>query len=58
MSRIGKKPVAVPNGVTVTIDGQTVKVKGPKGELQTQLVDLVDVKLEDGQVTVSPVDQT
>jgi large subunit ribosomal protein L6 len=58
MSRIGKKPVAVPNGVTVTIDGQTVKVKGPKGELQTQLVDLVDVKLEDGQVVVSPVDQT
>jgi large subunit ribosomal protein L6 len=58
MSRIGKKPVAVPNGVTVTIDGQTVKVKGPKGELQTQVVDLVDVKLEDGQVTVSPVDQT
>jgi len=58
MSRIGKKPVAVPNGVTVTIDGQTVKVKGPKGELQTQLVDLVNVKLEDGQVTVSPVDQT
>ena len=58
MSRIGKKPVAVPNDVTVTIDGQTVKVKGPKGELQTQLVDLVNVKLEDGQVTVSPVDQT
>jgi len=58
MSRIGKKPVAVPNGVTVSIDGQTVKVKGPKGELQTKLVDLVDVKLEDGQVVVSPVDQT
>ena len=58
MSRIGKKPVDVPNGVTVTIDGQTVKAKGPKGELQTQLVDLVDVKLEDNQVTVSPVDQS
>jgi ribosomal protein L6P/L9E len=39
MSRIGKKPVDVPDGVTVTIDGQTVKAKGPKGELQTQLVD-------------------
>jgi len=58
MSRIGKKPVAVPNGVTVTIDGQTIKAKGPKGELQTQLVDLVNVKLEDGEVVVSPVDQT
>ena len=33
MSRIGKKPVAVPSGVTATVDGQTVKVKGPKGEL-------------------------
>jgi large subunit ribosomal protein L6 len=53
MSRIGKKPVDVPNGVTVTIDGQTVKAKGPKGELQTQLVDLVDVKLEDNQVVVA-----
>ena len=44
MSRIGKKPVAVPAGVTVTIEGQSVKVKGPKGELETQLVDLVEVK--------------
>ena len=58
MSRIGKKPVAVPNGVTVTIDGQTVKAKGPKGELQTQLVDLVTVSLEDNQVSVKPVDQS
>ena len=33
MSRIGKKPVAVPEGVTATIDGKTVKAKGPKGEL-------------------------
>ena len=33
MSRIGKKPVAVPSGVTATLDGQTVSVKGPKGQL-------------------------
>ena len=58
MSRIGKKPVDVPNGVTVTIDGQTVKAKGPKGELQTQLVDLVTVSLEDNQVSVKPIDQS
>ena len=58
MSRIGKKPVAVPQGVTVSIDGQTVSVKGPKGELQTKLVDLVSVKLEDGQVTVTPRNET
>ena len=56
MSRIGKKPVPVPQGVTVTIEGQTVKVKGPKGELQCQLVDLVNVKLEGDEVIVSPVD--
>ena len=58
MSRIGKKPVDVPSGVTVTIDGQTVKAKGPKGELQTQLVDLVTVSLADNQVSVKPIDQS
>jgi len=58
MSRIGKKPVSVPQGVTVTIEAQTVKVKGPKGELQCQLVDLVDVKLEGDEVIVSPVDDS
>jgi large subunit ribosomal protein L6 len=50
MSRIGKQPVAVPSGVTVSIDGQTVKVKGPKGELQSVLVDLVEVSQADGEV--------
>ncbi len=58
MSRIGKKPVAVPQGVTATIEGQTVKVKGPKGELQCQLVDLVDVKLEGDEVIVNPINET
>ena len=38
MSRIGKKPVALPKGVTASVDGQTVKVKGPKGELSVTLV--------------------
>ncbi|NNE22649.1 MAG: 50S ribosomal protein L6 [Rhizobiales bacterium] len=58
MSRIGKKPVPVPQGVTVTIEGQTVKVKGPKGELQSQLVELVNVKLEADEVMVSPIDES
>ena len=58
MSRIGKKPVPVPNGVTVTLEGRTVKVKGSKGELQVQLVDLVEVKHENDEITVSPVDQS
>ena len=39
MSRIGKKPIAVPTGVTVTIEGQTVTVKGPKGELAWTLAE-------------------
>ena len=56
MSRIGKKPVPVPQGVTVTLEGQTVKVKGPKGELQTALVDLVNVKQEGDEIIVSPKD--
>ena len=58
MSRIGKKPVAVPQGVTVTIEERTVKVKGPKGELQCQLVELVDVKLDGEEVVLSPCDDS
>jgi large subunit ribosomal protein L6 len=51
MSRIGKKPVAVPNGVQVTIEGQTVTVKGPKGQLAWTLADEV-VPAMDGQAVV------
>lgn len=58
MSRIGKQPVAVPSGVTVSIDGRTVKVKGPKGELESVLVDLVEVSQEDGQVKVAPREES
>lgn len=58
MSRIGKKAVPVPSDVSVAIDGQTVKVKGPKGELQTLLVDLVEVSMADGEVKVEPRDES
>jgi large subunit ribosomal protein L6 len=58
MSRIGKKPVPVPSGVSVTIDGQTVKVKGSKGEMQARMVDLVNIKHENDEIVVSPVDQS
>jgi len=58
MSRIGKKPVPVPNGVTVQVDGNTVKVKGPKGELQTRLADLVTVSMGADGVTVAPRDES
>lgn len=58
MSRIGKKPVAPVDGVTVTIEGQTVKAKGPKGELSVDLVDLVTVKMTDEGVQVDPVNDS
>ena len=52
MSRVGKKLVAVPSGVTANIEGQTVKVKGPKGALQVVLHGDVSAKLEGGGVRV------
>ena len=54
MSRIGKKPVTVPSGVTATVEGQTVKMKGPKGQLQFVVHDDVEVKLDKGAVKVAP----
>ena len=58
MSRVGKKPVPVPSGVTAAVDGQTVKVKGAKGELSFRVPDKVTVRMEDGAVSVDPVDQS
>ena len=54
MSRIGKRPVAVPSGVTANVEGQTVKVKGPKGALSVALHDDVEVTLDGGQIKVAP----
>jgi large subunit ribosomal protein L6 len=51
MSRIGKAPITVPSGVTVTIDGQSISVKGPKGELSRTVSDLVSVR-QDGDTIV------
>ena len=59
MSRIGKKAVPVPKGVTADIDGQTVSVKGPKGTLTFVLNDLVLAsKDEDGAIKIDPVDDS
>lgn len=58
MSRIGKKPVQVPTGVTANVEGQTVKVKGPKGQLQVVLPDDVSVKMDKGAVKVDPRNET
>ncbi|NVK34397.1 MAG: 50S ribosomal protein L6 [Rhodobacteraceae bacterium] len=54
MSRIGKKPVPVPSGVTATINGQTISVKGPKGELSFMLNDLVLAEMTDDGIKVDP----
>lgn len=58
MSRVGKKPVPVPSGVTATVDGQMVKMKGSKGELSFLVPEEVSVVLEDGAVTVTPRDES
>jgi large subunit ribosomal protein L6 len=58
MSRIGKKPVAVPAGVTASVDGNLVKVKGAKGELTFMAPDDVTVALENGAIAVTPRSET
>jgi large subunit ribosomal protein L6 len=56
MSRIGKKPVEMPSGVTATVEGSTMTVKGPKGTLSMALMDdLVSYKVDHGQISVQPV---
>ena len=56
MSRIGKKPVPVPAGVTANLEGSTLSVKGPKGTLSMSVMDdLVRTTVEDGQISVAPV---
>jgi large subunit ribosomal protein L6 len=58
MSRIGKKAIAIPDGVTVTLDGQKVTVKGPKGELSWTVVDEIAVAQDDGGVSLTPRNET
>ncbi len=54
MSRIGKRPVALPSGVTATLSGQTIEVKGPKGTRNFTATDDVTLKVENDAVTVTP----
>ena len=56
MSRIGRLPVEIPAGVTVTADGQLITVKGPKGELSLTVANPIEVKVEDAQVLVTRPD--
>ena len=58
MSRIGKQPIPVPSGVEVKIDGNTVSVKGPKGELSQTFSDILAISLEDGVLLVTRPDES
>jgi len=58
MSRIGKKPVAIPGGVTAAIADGTLTVKGPKGSLTLSLADDVTYTVEDGSISVQPANDT
>jgi large subunit ribosomal protein L6 len=58
MSRIGKVPVPVPAGVTATIEGRQLSVKGPKGILSLQMRDEISYQVEDGGITVKPANDT
>lgn len=58
MSRTGKKPIAAVSGVTVTVADRTVTAKGPKGELSLTLMDIVNVKQDNGAIVVEPVNDS
>jgi large subunit ribosomal protein L6 len=58
MSRIGKKPVPIPSGVTANVAGQAISIKGPKGTLQFTLPDDVGAKMEGGALQLDPRDET
>ena len=58
MSRVGKKPIEIPKGVTITLGETTIKVKGPKGELETAQNQHVDVTLDDGKLSFEPKNQS
>ena len=58
MSRIGKKPVTIPSGVTAQIENGTLTVKGPKGTLTLGTDELVNYKLDDGSVSVTPANDS
>ena len=58
MSRIGKKPITLPQGVTLTVDGQLVEVKGPKGTLSMTVHPNMTVKIDESNVTVERPSET
>lgn len=57
MSRVGKKPIEIPSGVTVTVNPTEIAIKGGKGEIKAPLTSDVKVEVKDGKVNVTPVDK-
>ena len=58
MSRVGKKPIPIPKGIEVKLDGDTIRVKGPKGELERKVHPKVQVEIDSSNIVVSIADQT
>jgi large subunit ribosomal protein L6 len=58
MSRIGKKAIAIPSGVTLAVEGQTVSVKGPKGELSWTVAEEIELRLDGGELSFAPRQDT
>ena len=58
MSRIGKKPVDLPSGVSASVSGQTIEIKGPKGTLKFSATDDVTILMADNSLTVEPRGQS
>ena len=58
MSRIGKRPVPMPSGVTATTEGQTLSVKGPKGTLSMQMLEDISYDIQEGAISVQPGNDT
>jgi large subunit ribosomal protein L6 len=58
MSRIGKRPVAMPSGVSASTEGQTLSVKGPKGTLTLQMLDDIRYEIDEGSISVQPANET
>ena len=58
LSRIGKLPIEIPSGVTITVDSGNITVEGPKGKLVQFITPAVDVNINDGVLTVNPKDES
>jgi len=58
MSRIGKKPITIPTGVSATAEGHILSVKGPKGTLSLQMLDDINYEIADGAISVQPANDT